>query len=87
MKKIKGNCLHCGKDIEMEPFGYVDEFDAKEQPHLRLGEPLIDINEQLCEQCRDRRLRGLERAREYLSDVPPAWFDPTYAGERWDEDY
>lgn len=21
------------------------------------------------------------------SDVPPAWFDPTYAGERWDEDY
>jgi hypothetical protein len=23
----------------------------------------------------------------YQSDVPPAWFDPTYAGERWDEDY
>jgi hypothetical protein len=20
------------------------------------------------------------------SDVPPAWFDPTYAGERWSED-
>lgn len=21
------------------------------------------------------------------SDVPPAWFDPAYAGESWDEDY
>lgn len=21
------------------------------------------------------------------SDVPPAWFDPADAGERWDEDY
>ena len=21
------------------------------------------------------------------SDVAPAWFDPGYAGERWDEDY
>ena len=20
------------------------------------------------------------------TDVPPDWFDPTYAGERWDED-
>jgi hypothetical protein len=22
-----------------------------------------------------------------FSDVPPGGFDPTYAGERWDEDY
>ena len=22
-----------------------------------------------------------------MSDVAPSWFDPTYAGERWDEDY
>jgi hypothetical protein len=22
-----------------------------------------------------------------FSDVPPTGFDPTYAGERWDEDY
>ena len=21
------------------------------------------------------------------SDVPPSWFDPTLAGERWDDDY
>ena len=36
-EKIKGECLHCGTGIRMEPFGYVDEFDAKEQPHLRVG--------------------------------------------------
>lgn len=21
------------------------------------------------------------------SSTPPSWFDPTYAGERWDDDY
>lgn len=21
------------------------------------------------------------------SPIPPPWFDPTYAGERWDDDY
>jgi len=21
------------------------------------------------------------------SDIPPPWFDPGYAGERWNEDY
>lgn len=21
------------------------------------------------------------------SDVPPSWFDPTYAGEHWNDDY
>lgn len=75
-EKITGECLHCGVQTEMEIFGYDDQ-----------GGPLIDINEQLCEPCLDRRLEGLERAREYMSDVPPDWFDPTYAGERWDDDY
>jgi hypothetical protein len=30
-----------------------------------------------------------EIVRKYapFSDVPPTGFDPTYAGERWDEDY
>jgi hypothetical protein len=30
-----------------------------------------------------------EIVRKYapFSDVPPAGFDPTYAGERWDENY
>jgi hypothetical protein len=34
-----------------------------------------------------KRLDAAERNRGWRSDVPPAWFDPTYAGERWDEDY
>lgn len=21
------------------------------------------------------------------SDIPPSWFDPTYAGEHWNDDY
>jgi hypothetical protein len=37
----------------------------------------------------DKRLQEQQRLnRDYPdSPTPPAWFDPTYAGERWDEDY
>lgn len=32
--------------------------------------------------------RNNEHCRNYPdSDIPPAWFDPTYAGERWNDDY
>jgi hypothetical protein len=38
----------------------------------------------------DRRLdedeRQTERLGSWRSDVPPPWFDPSLAGERWDED-
>lgn len=40
-----------------------------------------------CEFHQERRLTQAEKNRELLSDVPPDWFDPTYAGERWDEEY
>jgi hypothetical protein len=30
--------------------------------------------------------RRSARTLELLSPSPPAWFDPSYAGERWDED-
>ncbi len=33
----------------------------------------------------DSRENSLERYEN--SDVAPDWFDPTYAGERWDDDY
>lgn len=32
-----------------------------------------------------RRENSLERYEN--SDIAPAWFDPTAAGERWDDDY
>ncbi len=34
----------------------------------------------------ERRLDQAERNRELMSTVAPSWFDPAYAGERWDED-
>lgn len=39
-----------------------------------------------CEHHAAIRLAQAMRNREYQSDVPPSWFDPTYAGESWDED-
>lgn len=32
----------------------------------------------------DRYENSIERYAN--SDVPPSWFDPTYAGERWSDD-
>jgi hypothetical protein len=40
-----------------------------------------------CNDCINRIISADQRAREYESDVAPSWFDPTYAGERWDDDY
>lgn len=40
-----------------------------------------------CPTCVERIHRAEERAAEYRADVPPEWFDPDYAGERWDDDY
>lgn len=36
-----------------------------------------------------KRLADYESSLEKYadSDVPPGWFDPSYAGERWEEDY
>lgn len=33
----------------------------------------------------DRYENSIERYAN--SDTPPSWFDPSYAGERWDEEY
>lgn len=42
-----------------------------------------------CEFHGERRLASYENSIERYanSDVAPSWFDPTYAGERWDDDY
>lgn len=39
-----------------------------------------------CEAHFDKRLAAAERTRDLRGDVPPPWFDPAYADERWDED-
>jgi hypothetical protein len=38
-----------------------------------------------CEHHFDLRMRSVERNLELQSPVRPAWFDESYAGERWDE--
>lgn len=42
-----------------------------------------------CDFHQDRRQERYESSieRESESDSPPSWFDPTYAGERWESDY
>jgi hypothetical protein len=39
-----------------------------------------------CEAHFEKRLAESERTADLRGDVAPAWFDPSYAGERWDED-
>lgn len=39
-----------------------------------------------CEVHFEARLDSAERILELTSAVPAPWFDPSYAGERWDED-
>lgn len=43
-------------------------------------------------ECETHMAQSMERldriSRDYPdSPVPPSWFDPAYAGERWDDDY
>lgn len=42
-----------------------------------------------CEFHQDKREQQRENSMERYadSDVEPDWFDPSYAGERWDDDY
>ena len=42
-----------------------------------------------CEHHWTQRLEQRENSIERYenSDVPPDWFDPSYAGERWSDDY
>jgi hypothetical protein len=39
-----------------------------------------------CEAHFEARLASAERNSELLSPSRPAWFDESYAGERWEED-
>jgi hypothetical protein len=39
-----------------------------------------------CEHHFGVRLDKAEENLELTSDTPPAWFDPAYAGESWNED-
>jgi len=55
--------------------------------------PPLSSTERRFPRCDGHWEKRLEKQREIderyapNSDVPPLGFDPTYAGERWDEDY
>jgi hypothetical protein len=40
-----------------------------------------------CDRHWDKRLEKQEEINERYPTLPPADFDPAYAGERWEEDY
>lgn len=65
-------CLDCGTTDGVEYRTTPDRADGRAWPR--------------CEACFRKRLAQAEHNLELLSDVPPAWFDPSAAGERWSED-
>lgn len=66
------SCLDCGKHEGVEYRTTPDRTDGKSFPR--------------CERCFQRRLDSSQHALELQSPTPPRWFDPSYAGERWDEE-
>lgn len=65
-------CIGCGTTEDVELRTTPDRTDGKSFPR--------------CTSCFNKRLESVERNLELTSPSPPAWFDPSYAGERWDED-
>lgn len=74
-EEVELRCLEEGPDCEgeVEMFLSPDRDDFKHFPR--------------CQFHIQKRLDDAEKNMELLSDVPPSWFDPAFAGERWDEDY
>lgn len=66
-------CLDCGTTEGVEIRTTPDRTDGRGFPR--------------CESCFEKRLEESKRILELTSATPPSWFDPAYAGERWDEDY
>ena len=56
----------------VKPYGTLDEAVA--------DNPGVEVN-------KDSTAQQHHLLRSTVSVVPPTWFDPTTAGERWDEDY
>lgn len=69
-----------------------DRRDGKCSGTVEYRYPLSDTGKSFprCDAHWDERLKKQEEINQRyapFSDVPPAGFDPYYAGEHWDEDY
>lgn len=56
-------------------------------PELCRGPVIMFYGYPRCAYHVEQRARTEEIARQYDSDCVPSWFDPSYAGERWEDDY
>ena len=50
---------------------------------IEFKEPLA--NQSMCPDCEEIRYEALRASDELRSPCVPEWFDPSYAGESWDE--
>lgn len=66
-------CLNHSRDCSGEVTYYLRESDYKQFPRC-------DFHQKQHEELLARSL-----GRYSDSDIPPTWFDPTFAGEVWDE--
>lgn len=65
-------CLDCGTDKGVEFHMLPDRDDFKAFPR--------------CDACFTKRLDRAERNLELMSPCRAPWFDPGFAGERWEDD-
>lgn len=78
--------------MDNEPIKCLDRHDEQCTGTVEMREPLsgTGLPYPRCDAHWDKRLKKQQEINERYaptSDVPPAGFDPTYAGESWDEDY
>jgi len=82
-------------DTNPEPLKCLDRHDQAKSPctgDVEMRYPLSGTGRSFprCDGHWTKRLKKQEEINEWyapFSDVPPRGFDPTYAGERWDDDY
>jgi hypothetical protein len=83
--EVETECSHCQNTVtvELNHWKNMDRPEAERKFWERDTLETVGRMDRMCDSCQERVLAAEERAREYSSDVPPSWFDPTYAGETW----
>jgi hypothetical protein len=65
----------------------VHKGDCEGTVEMRMVNPSTWRHRELCEKHQREHLKVYEHAQELMSPTPAPWFDESYAGERWDDDY
>jgi hypothetical protein len=82
------SCDYCGSKIEVTLEWWKDT-GAPNNGDYWIKNTIDEVpwQDRLCASCLDYRLNVEDNVRTYTSNIPPSWFDPSYAGERWDDEY